>query len=117
MNENDSRRAIKAQYKETHHAAGVYRIVDTQTGMALLGATTNLPSVENRLAFGKSTRSAGALDPRLREAVAASGFDALVFEVLEVLPDEPGRNAQTTRDDLATLEKLWREKLGDASLL
>jgi hypothetical protein len=115
MNEQ-SRKQLRAQYKQTHPEAGVYRIFNTQNNKMLLGSTTNLPSIRNKVEFAKSTNTPGALDHRLREDICKFGIDAFMLEVLEVLSISPERTAAQIREDLTALEALWREKL-DPSLL
>jgi hypothetical protein len=49
---------------------GVFRIVNGKTRRILLGSSTNLPAVGNKLAFAKSTNLPGALDQQIRRDVA-----------------------------------------------
>lgn len=111
-----SRRELKAEYKEQRAHAGVYRIVNTRTGKAFLASTPNLRSAENRLEFARSTRSPAAIDMRLKQAIAPGDIDALTFEVLETLTSDPTATTRQVTHDLATLEALWREKLGPDAL-
>lgn len=111
-----SRRELKAEYREQRPEAGVYRIVNARTGRGLLGSTANLRSARNRLDFARSTRSASALDMRLKQAIEDADIEALEFEVLETLTAEPTATTRQINDDLATLEALWREKLGPDAL-
>ena len=110
------RRALRAQQELNRPEAGVYRIVNRRTDRGLMGSTPNLASVRNRLAFAQSTNTPGALDYRLREDIRRHGLDALSLEVLEVLHPTPDMTDAQVRADLATLEDLWREKLGPAVL-
>jgi len=111
-----SRKELKAQYREHPPEAGVYRIVNTASGRALLGSSPNLPSVSNKLAFAKSTNLPGALDQRIRKEAAADGIAAFSFEVLETLDLRPGMTDAEIRSDLEVLEALWREKLAGEDL-
>ena len=52
------------------------------------------------------------LDHQLRDVVDAFGIGVLTLEVLEVLEVTPAMTPAEVRSDLATLEALWREKLG-----
>ena len=117
MAEQQRRAALKSEYRDTPRSAGVYRIVSAPGGRGVLGTSTNLRSIENRVAFAKSTKSLGALDARLKPAIEADGFDSLAFEVLEEFVPAATATPAAVRDELATLEKLWREKLGPAALL
>lgn len=94
----------------------MYRIINNQNNKALLGSTSNLASIRNKLEFAKSTNSPGALDHRLREDIRQFGIDAFSLEVLEVLDSKPEMTTAEIREDLATLEDLWREKLDHALL-
>lgn len=96
--------------------AAVYRLVNTRTGKALLGSTTNLSSLRNKLSFARSTKSAGVLDQRLRHDLHEYGIDAFALEVLEPLATLPEMTDAEILADLATLEALWREKYDPAPL-
>jgi hypothetical protein len=116
MNDKAGRKELLAQYKQHQPEAGVYRIVNTRTGRALLASATNLASVRNRLEFGKSTKTPSALDHRLTNDAREFGIAAFELEVLEVVQPEPETTAAELREELATLEQLWREKLDPAML-
>lgn len=104
------RKELQSRYKQAHPEAGVYRIVNTRTGKALLGSAANLASARNRFAFAQSSKSPGGLDLRLARDIAAHGLDAFTLEILETLQPTPEQTAADIRADLATLEALWREK-------
>jgi hypothetical protein len=119
MNDKTRRKKLTADYKSNHPEAGVYRVVNTQTGRVLLGSALNLNSVRSKLEFARSTNSPstlGALDHRLTNDVRQYGLGAFELEILEVLDTRPEMTTAEIRDDLATLEALWREKLDPASL-
>jgi hypothetical protein len=83
----------------------------------LLGSAMNLPSVQAKLEFARTTGTPGALDHRLKRDVAEYGLEAFSFEVLEVLDVTPEMTQTQIRQDLDALEGLWRERLSDHSLL
>ena len=116
MKEQDRRKELRAQYKQTRPQAGVYRIVNTQNNKALLGSTPDLASIRNKLEFARSANMPGALDLRLSKDIRECGIDAFSLEVLDVLETMPEMTQAEILEDLATLEKLWREKM-DPSLL
>jgi hypothetical protein len=116
MSEQDRRKALVRQYQQTQPEAGVYRIVNSHNNKSLLGSTPNLASIRNKLAFARSTNLPGALDLRLSKDIRQFGIDAFSLEVLEVLDIRPEMTPAQIREDLDTLEALWREKL-DPSLL
>lgn len=116
MDNKAQRKQRTAEYKRTHPEAGVYRLVNTQTGRALLGSAANLQSVRSKLTFAQATRSASALDYRLSKDVRQYGPDAFTLEILEVLETRPEMTAAEIASDLAVLEALWREKTDPALL-
>jgi hypothetical protein len=116
MTELDRRRELRSQYKQSRAEAAVYTIVNNHNGKRLLGSTTNLASVRNKLAFAQSVHMPGALDHRLWRDVREFGIEAFSLEVLEVLALSDGMTAEQIRSDLATLEDLWRERFEDDRL-
>jgi hypothetical protein len=110
------RRELRARSLETPPGAGAYLIRNTATGRVLVGSTPNLESVRNKLEFGKSTGLASVLDHRLRGDADEFGIDAFSFEVLEVLDVTPDMTPADLRAELAVLEALCREELGDVLL-
>lgn len=116
MSEQNRRKELVRQYQQTPPEAGVYRIINSQNNKVLLGSTTNLASLRNKLAFTRSTNLPGALDLRLSKDIRQFGIEAFSLEVLEVLDITPEMTPAQIRADLATLEALWREKLDPALL-
>ena len=116
MTDKARRKELVGEYKRTHPEAGVYRLVNTRSGKALLGSASNLASMRNKLAFAQSTGSPGALDYRLREDIKQYGLDAFSLEILGVLDLRAEMTANQIRDDLNALEDLWREQQDPALL-
>jgi hypothetical protein len=116
MSDRERRRELRTQYKQNHPEAGVYRIVNTVNGKSLVGSAANLASMHSKMAFARSVNMPGALDYRLRDDIREFGIDAFSLEILEVLEIEPAMTATEIREDLATLEALWREKFDPALL-
>ncbi len=116
MNDRARRKELVTQYRQTPPEAGVYWIVNTATNKSLIGSTTNLASIRNKMAFARSTNMLGTLDQRLRKDIEAVGLGAFSLEILEVLKVEPEMIAADVRRDLEMLEALWREKIGPAAL-
>jgi hypothetical protein len=119
VNDKSRRRQLTADYKRNRPEAGVYRVVNTATGRVLLGSALNLASVKSKLDFARATNSPGALaalDHRLANDLREFGLDAFALEILEILDTRPEMTDAEVRDDLTTLEALWREKL-DAALV
>lgn len=116
MTDRARRRELKAAYREALPDAGVYRIRNSVNGKSLIGSTTSLTSLENKLAFGKSQNMPGVLDHRLRADARQTGMDAFSIEVLERLDVTSEMTDEQIRSDLTVLEQLWREK-SDPDLL
>jgi hypothetical protein len=116
MTDQARRKVLRAEYEQTPPAAGVYRVVNRETGRSLVGSTTNLGSVAGKLAFAKSTKKPGLFFRRLHADIAQFGIEAFELEILETLTPRPVMTAHEVEQDLATLEALWREKLGPEAL-
>ena len=116
MDSKAQRRQRTAEYKQTHPEAGVYRLINTQTGRALLGSAANLQSVRSKLEFARKTGSSGGLSHRIVADLGRYGAAAFELEILEVLETRPEMTAAEIASDLTTLEELWREKLDPAQL-
>jgi len=112
VNDRAQRRALRDAYRQAPPEAGVYLIHNSAAGKALLGSTVNLASLRNKLDFARATSTTGVLDHRLRGDAGTFGIDVLSLEVLEVLTVTPPMTSAEVLSDLATLEALWREKLG-----
>jgi hypothetical protein len=110
------RKELTEQYRQSLPEAGVYLIRNGGGGKALLGSTANLKSLRNKLEFAKATNTPSAVDGRMARDIAQFGFDTLSLEILETLEVTPEMTERQIRDDLTTLESLWREKLGPAGL-
>ncbi len=116
MSDRSRRKELVSEYKLTRREAGVYRIVNTSSGKALLGSSTNLDSVRNKMEFARKTNSPGTLGYQLKADVERLGIDAFALEILEVLDVTPEMTDAQVRADLQTLEQLWRERLGPQEL-
>ena len=110
------RKELAAEYQQARPAGGVCRIVHTASGRSLVSAVPNLATLKNRFDFASTTNSPSALDGRLAKDIAEFGLAAFSFEVLEELQPASDATPAEIRRDLATLEGLWREKIGTASL-
>jgi len=112
VSDRAQRRALRDAYRQAPPDAGVYLIHNSAAGKALLGLTVNLASLHNKLEFARATNTTGVLDHRLRGVAGTFGVGVLSLEVLEVLKVTPAMTSAEVLSDLATLEELWREKLG-----
>jgi hypothetical protein len=116
MTDQARRKELRAEYEQTPPAAGVYRIVNRESGRSLVGSTTNLGSVAGKLAFARSTGKAGMFFRRMQVDIARYGIEAFELEILDTLTPQPETTKSEIEQDLATLEGLWREKLGPETL-
>lgn len=104
-----NRRDLSKAYKERKRRGGVYTITNTRSGRYLLGSAADLASVRNHFDFAVATGS--AVHPKLREDWTEAGPGAFALEVLEELEQKPNQTEAEFRDDLRTLEQLWRAQL------
>jgi hypothetical protein len=102
------RKARVREYKEQPPEAGIYRVLNTSAGTALVGSTPNLPGMLNRQHFQLEMGSHP--DRELQDDWNALGADAFTFEVLDRLEAEGG-SAEELAEDLAVLKDLWLERL------
>lgn len=116
MTDKARRKELTEQYRQTIPEAGVFLIRNAGNGRALLGSTVDLGSLRNKLEFARTTNMPSVLDGRLTRDIEQFGIDSLSLEVLEVVEVSPEMTDGQVRDDLATLESLWREKLGSSTL-
>lgn len=109
----DRRRELRAIYERQPREAGVYLLRNTVNGRVLIASSADLRSVRNRLEFGQATGSVGVLDLRLLADARAYGVAAFELEVLDTLAVPTDASRRQVLADLAELEVLWRERLGD----
>lgn len=102
------RKARIREYKETPRPAGVYRVRNSVTGKSLIGSTTDLPGMLNRLRF--QLENGSHPDRELQRDWNELGSDAFKFETLDQLEpsDEP---TYDPTEDLGVLRSMWIEKL------
>jgi hypothetical protein len=105
---NVDRKARIREYKETPRPAGVYRVRNSVTCKSLIGSTTDLPGMLNRLRF--QLKNGSHPDRELQRDWSELGSDAFEFETLDQLEpsDEP---TYDPTEDLAVLKNMWIEKL------
>ena len=112
MDKND-RRAICTAYKERKGLGGVYSITNRVTGEKHLFSTPNLQGAENRFEFMVQTDGCTVLS--IQKEWASYGPDAFFFEVLELMEQCETLGARAVREDVTSLEELWKEKLAAAA--
>ena len=108
-----TKKELIAKYKQTLPDAGMYRIVNIQTGKFYLGSAMDLKGKKNRLQFAKMTATVATFPMVMAADIKQYGFDAFSFEILEGIKPKPEMNVDDVREELKILEELWREKLED----
>lgn len=114
MADQQRRKDLVRDYRETRQQAGVYRLVNTANGRILVGSALNLASVANKLQFARTSNT--VIDYRLKDDIAQYGAAVFELEVLETVAPAADQSDAQVRDDLKVLEGLWRDRQ-DASLL
>jgi hypothetical protein len=102
------RKELIREYKETPRPAGVCRVRNVVGGRSLLGSSSDVPAVLNRVRF---QLDAGLHpDKELQKDWRELGADAFVFETLDLLEPSvaPGHDPAA---DLQVLKEMWLEKL------
>lgn len=116
MVDRGRRKELTSAYKQVRRDAGVYRIINTESGKSLIASSPDLESVRNKMEFARTTNSSGVLGYQLKADVERLGIDAFSLEILEVLDETAEATDAQRRADLATLEQLWREKFAPEEL-
>lgn len=106
------RKELTNEYKERRLLGGVYTITNTVNGKYLISHAANLKSVQNHFQFAVSTGS--TVHPRMQKDWQELGAQAFQLEIREELEQKPGQSPAEFRDDLKTLEQLWRANLDAA---
>ena len=106
--DKDRRKELARAYRETVKPMGVFRVLSSSSGRAVVGSSKDLSSILNR--HQAQLRVGGHPDKVLQKEWDCLGADAFVFEVLDTLEpsEEPGYDPA---DDLKALEAMWRERL------
>ena len=105
----NSRKKLVNEYKQRKLTGGIYRIINSLSGMHLLGSTHDLKAMQNRFNFSVSTGS--CIHPRLERDWKECGGEAFTFEILDSIQMKEGQSRDEFTDDLKILEELWRGKL------
>jgi hypothetical protein len=102
------RKDLIRQYRDSPKAMGVYRVWCRETGREVLGASRDLRAALNRQ---QAQLSLGAHpDKALQDDWDRLGATGFVFEVLDTL--KPGEDPDyDPADDLQQLLEMWRARL------
>jgi group I intron endonuclease len=106
----DRRSELKLAYKNRPLSIGVYQLKNEKNGKILVGSSLNLDKAFNRFIFGLNYGDDIHLNKDLRKDWQEYGQENFSFKVLDQLKpsEDPLYNY---KEDLATLEELWLEKL------
>ena len=104
-----NRKELVRAYKEARRPMGIYRVHNIRDDKSLIGSSVDLPSALNR--ERTTLRFGGHRNAALQHDWVALGPDAFVFEVLDTLAPPEDQPGYDPKDDLRTLEQLWRERL------
>ena len=116
MDSKSRRKQLVDEYKQNRPEAGVYRVVNRESGKMLLESSANLASVHAKLEFGRKTGSAGVFGYKIAPDIRKHGLDAFSLEILEVLETKPEMTQAEILADLKALEQLWRERYDPSTL-
>ena len=95
------------KYKDFTPRMGIYRITHTPTGRTLLGQSTHVQGMLNRIQF--QLQAGMHTNKSMQRDWNEHGPDSFTFEILDELkPKNPGDEPV---DDLKELLALWQEKL------
>jgi hypothetical protein len=103
------RKALIREYKESRRPMGVFRVLNTASGKAFVGASVDVPSMLNRVRT--QLRLGGHPNRALQRDWNALGADAFTFEVLDTLTPPDDQPDYDPADDLRVLEALWLDRL------
>jgi hypothetical protein len=103
------RKELKDAYKQRKIIGGIYRVMNTRTGMYLFGYVPDIQAKQN--AFSFSVSSNVVFDNRLRQDWESLGGGSFSFEVLETLDKKKDQTQEQFVEDLKTLAEIWDEKL------
>jgi hypothetical protein len=104
---NIDRKAAIAAYKDRKVEAGIFAVRCPATGEVWLGQAPDVATVKTRHWF--SLRLGSHSNRALQAAWRAQGEDGMVFEALELLPDEADANARASQ--LRDALRRWRNQL------
>ncbi|HEX9950854.1 MAG TPA: GIY-YIG nuclease family protein [Rubricoccaceae bacterium] len=77
---------LKREYKEQARPRGVFRVYSTVTAQNWVDASPTLDTIQNRVWF--DLRMGSHRNRELQRAWNEGGAEAMVFEVVEVFPEE-----------------------------
>ena len=106
------RKAAVTAWKERKSAPGIYALRCTVSGAVWLGQAPDLAPVQNRHWF--ALRMGSHTNRALQAAWTQHGADAMVFEIVERLPEEADATLQSSQ--LRNALRRWRDEMGAAAV-
>lgn len=101
------------EYKQRPVKGGVFRILNTVNGKALIKAAINLEAEHHKFEFAQKT---GTMYYTLAKDWNEVGGQAFTFEILEETEQKADERPATFKDRLKKMEEKWREQI-DGELL
>lgn len=105
---NKSRKDLIREYKERRASGGVYKITNKVNGKYLLVNDIDLKGAKNRFNF--SVKIGSGVNLRIAKDFKEFGGENFTFEILEEIEMEDGQSTNEFKEDLKTLEEIWKEK-------
>ena len=103
------RRELVRAYKETRRPMGIFRVRHVESGRALIGASTDIPSILNR--HRVQLKLNGHPNAELQRDWNTFGADAFAFETVDLLTAPDDVPDYDPADDLRALEAMWLAEL------
>lgn len=109
MKENKkSRKEAILEYKERSISGGVYKITNIVNGKYILVSDIDLKSAQNRFNFCIKTGS--GMHMKVERDLKEFGGSNFTFEILEEIDMKEDQSKKEFKEDLKTLEEMWKEK-------
>lgn len=109
MKENKkSRKEAILEYKERSISGGVYKITNIVNGKYILVSDIDLKSAQNRFNFCIKTGS--GMHMKVERDLKEFGGSNFTFEILEEIDMKEDQSIKEFKEDLKTLEEMWKEK-------
>jgi len=99
---------LKEEYKRRKIPMGIYQVKNISTGKILIGSSTNLDGIFNRIRF--SLNYGSHVNKELQNDWNKLGEEHFKFEVLDKLEPKEGEEINY-KEELVVLEQLWLEKI------
>ncbi len=99
---------LKEKYKTMTKPAGVFQIRNTRSGQVFIVAGQDVQAKMTSQRF--QLKHGSHMNRVLQHDWSLSGEECFAFEVLELVKQEEGVQADV-REDLRVMEKRWREKM------